>query len=659
MNLTHQEITLDVNDSKNTVVLSAHQGDKGTRFIDVTLTQSGEIIPMSNTFTATAKASLFGMVKGLNKCEVDTADNKIIVELTDTMLDTPGRLNCEITLSEGEQIITSQIFSVDVTGSVVDGIKEIARDADLAKLQRAIFLVGELSELENLAELDNMATTAYNRFVQYIGEDVDLNVSDITDTFVVNLYNCNVTNAPVTGAISGTVVNLSYKVGENSYIVQFLIMENNYTYKRSCSTENSWTSWVIVADDMSQYLKTADLQGAILSDTPSDTTAYSSNKVNTLLKSKIDTVALRGADIKNVPTYLTLAQKEGNILALYFSELFNDDTPSVRTTFTGAKLDEMLSDKEDNSNKLTTGSPSYKEAQYPSIAYLEKYNYTKAETDIKIGGLINDEAVTDASTFSGSKIDEMVGNINSTIDEKIGEAETKEVSIDLTVEYGNVSGSVGNTITIGSQTYYVHTCVDVSQIKKVKVKTHRDSASPIQKYAYFTDGNDVIVATAIEYSDTSGIVTEELTVPQGAAKLYVTAGTGNKKIIAVSRIDDVPVWEGLAQKYDSSNIETGSGELISSYEGFAGNFEYTKVHNVVTARINITAVNTEMNRFSFTGLPYAVVVNDTNIRLLTATFKGSVIVAAIAGTSVNGNNNSGNFQDGEKFSFVVTYLTNV
>lgn len=450
MNLTHQEITLDVNDSKNTVVISAHQGDKGTRFIDVTLTQSGKIIPMSSTFTATAKASLFGMVKGLNKCEVDTADNKIIVELTDTMLDTPGRLNCEITLSEGEQIITSQIFSVDVTESVVNGSTEIARDADLAKLQRAIFLVGELSELENLAELDNMATTAYNRFAQYTGEAVDLNKRSITDTLVVNLSGCTVDNAPVTGAISGTVVNFSYKVGANSYIVQFLIMRNNYTYKRSCSTTNGWTSWVIVADDMSQYLKTADLQGAILSDTPSDTTTYHSNRINTLLKEKIDTVALRGADIKTVPAYLTLAQKEGNTLALYFSELFNDDTPSDRTTFSGAKLDEMLSDKEDNSKKVTTGSPSYKEAQYPSLAYLEKYYRTKDETDIMLDNKAEKSAV-DSNTFDLSML---MSSLKRTV------TGTNIVNITNTAENGILKVTSNGNVTVKNRNMFENILTD-------------------------------------------------------------------------------------------------------------------------------------------------------------------------------------------------------
>lgn len=444
MNLIHQEITLDVNDNKNTVVVNAHQGDAGTRFIDVTLTQSGEAIPMSEAFTATAKASLFGMIKGLNKCEVDTTDNKIIVELTDTMLDTPGRLNCEITLSEGEQIITSQIFTVDVTESVVDESKEIAKDTDLAKLQRAIFLVGELSQLENLEELDNKATTAYNRFAQYSGEDVDLNVSDITDTLAVNLYNCNVTNAPVEEEFSGTVVSLSQKGNGESYIVQFLIMRNNYTYKRNYTTSNGWTSWVKVADDMSQYLKTEDLQGAILSDTPSDTTAYSSNKVNALLKEKIDTVSIRGADMKAMPTYLTLAQKEGGILALYCTNLFNDDTPSDRTTFSSQKIDNMLYDKEDNSNKVTTGSPSYKEAQYPSLAYLEKYFYTKTQTDNMLGDKAEKSAV-DNNTFDLSML---MSSLKRTA------TGTNIVNITNTAENGILKVTANSGVTVKNQNIF-------------------------------------------------------------------------------------------------------------------------------------------------------------------------------------------------------------
>ena len=256
MNITHQDVVLDVNYNRGNVIVNAHQGDTGTRFIDVTLTQSGEVITMSDTFTATAKASIYGTVKAVNECEVDTVNNKIIVELTNTMLDTPGKLICEITLSEGEQIITTQMFTVNIAQSVLNGSTEIVRNTELEKLLKVISLVPELSKLENLEDLQKKATTAYNRVVQYTKNAVDLNSTSITDTPVVNLSGCTVDNAAATGAISGTVVNFRYKVDLDSIIVQFLIMRNNYTYKRNYTTSNGWTSWVKVADDMSQYLKT-------------------------------------------------------------------------------------------------------------------------------------------------------------------------------------------------------------------------------------------------------------------------------------------------------------------------------------------------------------------------------------------------------------------
>ena len=132
------------------------------------------------------------------------------------------------------------------------------------------------------------------------------------------------------------------------------------------------------------------------------------------LTQKIDTVAIRGADMTTIPTLTTNIQKEGSTLAIYSTKLFSD-TPSDTTTFSGKKINEILADKEDNSNKVTTGSPSYKEAQYPSVAYLEKYFYSKIETDTKIGEIINDENVTDKSTFSSNKIENLLNEkVNNT-----------------------------------------------------------------------------------------------------------------------------------------------------------------------------------------------------------------------------------------------------
>ncbi|MDY4813073.1 MAG: hypothetical protein SO152_04395 [Ruminococcus sp.] len=183
-----------------------------------------------------------------------------------------------------------------------------------------------------------------NRQVDKVKVAVDLNSTSITDTPVVNLSGCTVDNAPVTGAISGTVVNFRYKFDLESITVQFLIMRNNYTYKRSYSTSNGWSSWVLVADDLSQYLKTADLPTTILSDTPSDTKTYPSNKIN-----------------------------------------------------------ELLGEKESLGNKADPGGNGEKHIKYPSLAYLEKYNYNKIETDTLLNGKADKSAV-DNNTYDLSML---------------------------------------------------------------------------------------------------------------------------------------------------------------------------------------------------------------------------------------------------------------
>ena len=183
-----------------------------------------------------------------------------------------------------------------------------------------------------------------NRQVDKVKVAVDLNSISITDTPVVNLSGCTVGNAPVTGAISGTVLNYNCKVDLESIIVQFLVMRNNYTYKRSYSTTNGWSSWVLVDDDLSKYLKTADLPTAILSDTPSDTKTYPSNKIN-----------------------------------------------------------ELLDEKENLGNKADPGGNGIKHIQYPSLAYLEEHHYNKTETDNLLGDKAEKSEV-DNNTFDLSML---------------------------------------------------------------------------------------------------------------------------------------------------------------------------------------------------------------------------------------------------------------
>lgn len=149
MQLKHQKITLDVNDTRTFTVLNAHQGDSKTRFIDITLTDSGNAITLSSNYFATVKASINNKAKAVNTAVVDATNNVVTVELTKTMLDTPGLLNCEVILQEGQQFVTSATFTVKVAESVISDESAIVASQEFGKLLDALI---EIKDIEDKAE---------------------------------------------------------------------------------------------------------------------------------------------------------------------------------------------------------------------------------------------------------------------------------------------------------------------------------------------------------------------------------------------------------------------------------------------------------------------------------------------------------------------------
>lgn len=149
MQLKHQKITLDVNDTRAFTVLNAHQGDSKTRFIDITLTENGNTITLSSNYVATVKASINNKTKAVNTAVVDATNNVITVELTKTMLDTPGLLNCEVILQDNQQFVTSATFTVKVAESVISDESEIVESQEFGKLLDALT---EIKDIEDKAD---------------------------------------------------------------------------------------------------------------------------------------------------------------------------------------------------------------------------------------------------------------------------------------------------------------------------------------------------------------------------------------------------------------------------------------------------------------------------------------------------------------------------
>lgn len=174
MQLQHQKITLDVNDSRAFTVLNAHQGDSKTRFIDITLTDSGNTITLSSNYVATIKASINSKTKAVNTAVVDTTNNVVTVELTKTMLDTPGLLNCEVILQEGQQFVTSATFAVKVAESVISDESAIVASQEFGALNEA---------LENAKKIEDNAEVVKD-MLEHINEVGSL---DEISQFVVDI----------------------------------------------------------------------------------------------------------------------------------------------------------------------------------------------------------------------------------------------------------------------------------------------------------------------------------------------------------------------------------------------------------------------------------------------------------------------------------------
>lgn len=119
------------------------------------------------------------------------------------------------------------------------------------------------------------------------------------------------------------------------------------------------------------------------------------------------------------------------------------------------------------------------------------------------------------------------------------------------------------------------------------------------------------------------------------------------------------VYSALTKKFDSSNIETGKGNLApvqAIYDGFEGSFNYSKIGKTVTVALNITTLVAGKNYVQFAGLPFkamtasklsSIAVYTTNNKLVNLRFDGTWLYVSSPGTT---------FADGEKINAIITYI---
>lgn len=277
LNIQIPEITLDVNVAVSQKILIAHQGDTKTRFVKIKLTQNGTQIALDgSTCQAIIKASNNGTVKAVNDCTI--ADNKVTAELTAIMLDTPGNLNCEIAILEGDKIITSAVFTVYVQPSTAANESGITASAEYGALNSALTSIADVAEkavlvqemVDDIADLQQ-ASDLINKKADYlkITGDVDLNqlngstFSPMTECIIYNLYGVqNLGHAPVvvTNGFRGYVVVSRQNVNDVVTVEQelhLLMLDRAYPggyahhiYTRCMHPDISgthWSGWTVTA----------------------------------------------------------------------------------------------------------------------------------------------------------------------------------------------------------------------------------------------------------------------------------------------------------------------------------------------------------------------------------------------------------------------------
>lgn len=117
--------------------------------------------------------------------------------------------------------------------------------------------------------------------------------------------------------------------------------------------------------------------------------------------------------------------------------------------------------------------------------------------------------------------------------------------------------------------------------------------------------------------------------------------------------------EALATKYDSSNVETGSGRLspaTSADTGCEGNFIYSKNGNTVTVTVNMTKFLAGKNYVRMSGLPFK---QNMSIRLpsrIARTSSGDYVNVRVDGTWLLFTKSGANFSDSETLAVTVTYI---
>lgn len=193
---------------------------------------------------------------------------------------------------------------------------------------------------------------------------------------------------------------------------------------------------------------------------------------------------------------------------------------------------------------------------------------------------------------------------------------------------------------------------DLDETVTMKINLKADKATTLAGYGIEDAYTKTYVSKALGYKLDKKPFDSE---PTQASPNYVTSGTVYGSISTLKS----DVNKALAAKYDSSNVESGTGSLTPGqaiYDGNEGSFNYVKNGRVVTVSVNITKLVADKSYIQMAGLPFpaksesrfsSTAVYSTTNKLRNIRLDGSWLYI---------NSPTDKFTDDEKINFTITYI---
>ena len=200
---------------------------------------------------------------------------------------------------------------------------------------------------------------------------------------------------------------------------------------------------------------------------------------------------------------------------------------------------------------------------------------------------------------------------------------------------------------------------DIDETVTMKINLKADKADTLSGYG-ITDAYD---KTYLNKALNNKLIKMPFdTAPKENSPNYITSGTLYSSVNTLNQTiakNKTDAESAIAAKYDSSNVESGTGSLTPGqaiYDGNEGSFNYVKNGRVVTVSVNITKLVADKSYIQMAGLPFpaksesrfsSTAVYSTTNKLRNIRLDGSWLYI---------NSPTDKFTDDEKINFTITYI---